>query len=217
MGGFGSGRPAGHGRQTVESCRSLDVNRLHNDGCLDDGWCGIWQWTHEGETSASLIISAEADRLHLSYRVYAGGGWQDVRQTLRIVRVPCHLGGDRPYFLCPMAEGVGCGRRVAKLYAVGRSFLCRHCHRLAYRSQQENELVRAVRRATKVRQRLGGAPDPAAGFPERPKGMWRRTYDRLLDRAIAAELRADAVFFAQAERLLARIDEAERKEPPKAA
>ncbi len=29
MGGFGSGRPGGFGRDTVESCRSIDVSRLH--------------------------------------------------------------------------------------------------------------------------------------------------------------------------------------------
>ena len=29
MGGFGSGRPGGSGRNTVEASRSIDVNRLH--------------------------------------------------------------------------------------------------------------------------------------------------------------------------------------------
>ena len=29
MGGIGSSRPGGIGRDTVESCRSIDVNRLH--------------------------------------------------------------------------------------------------------------------------------------------------------------------------------------------
>ena len=40
MGGFGSGRPGGSGRGTVESCRSIDVNRLHREGCLAPGWWG---------------------------------------------------------------------------------------------------------------------------------------------------------------------------------
>jgi len=34
VGGLGSGRPSGSGRDTVEACRSLDVNRLHREGCL---------------------------------------------------------------------------------------------------------------------------------------------------------------------------------------
>ena len=38
MGGFGSGRPSGQGgRDKVEECRSLDVNRLHREGCLRRG------------------------------------------------------------------------------------------------------------------------------------------------------------------------------------
>ncbi len=43
MGGIGSGRPSGSGRDTVEACRSLDANRLHREGCLPAGWVGGWQ------------------------------------------------------------------------------------------------------------------------------------------------------------------------------
>ena len=49
MGGFGSGRPSGSGRDTVEACRAIDVNRLHKAGCLRAGWAGGWQWTRDGE------------------------------------------------------------------------------------------------------------------------------------------------------------------------
>ena len=89
MGGFGSGRPSGSGRGKVESCRSLDANRLHKAGCLLPGWWGGWQWTSNGEKVASIMLRAEADRLHLSYRVRIGGGeWEDVAETVRIVRAP---------------------------------------------------------------------------------------------------------------------------------
>jgi hypothetical protein len=43
MGGFGSGRRSGSGRDTVEACRSLDVNRLHRASCLHAGSIGSWQ------------------------------------------------------------------------------------------------------------------------------------------------------------------------------
>src|SRR6478609_10033963 len=94
MGGFGSGRPSGSGRSTVEACRSIDVNRLHREGCLRSGWVGGWQWKREGENVASINLRSEADRLHLSYRVRLyGGDREDVTETVRMVRVPCRFGG----------------------------------------------------------------------------------------------------------------------------
>jgi len=213
MGGFGSGRPSGSGRDIVEASRSIDVNRLHKTGCLCSGWVGGWQWTREGERVAWINLRANADWLYLSYRVRIGGGdWDDVSEAVRIVRVPCRFGGDRPYFICPgVVNGVACNRRVARLHAAGSYFLCRHCYRLAHASQSEGQSDRALRRANKIRQRLGGDPGMAAPFPPKPKGMWWRTYDRLRVRAFDDEMRADQAFALQAERLLPRIDTPKRR------
>ena len=208
MGGFGSGRPSGTGRDKVEACRSIDVNRLHKMGCLRDGWAVGWRWMSDGEKVASINLRADADRLHLSYCVRIGGGeWEGVVETVGIVHAPCRFGGMRPYFICPgVVNGVACGRRVAKLHCAARYFLCRHCCRLAHASQSEGARDSALRRANKIRQRLGGEPDLVAPFPPKPRGMWRRTYVRLRDQAFAAEMRADEAFALRAERLLARID-----------
>jgi hypothetical protein len=216
MGGFGSGRPSGSGRDTVEACRAIDVNRLQKTGCLSAGWSGGWQWTRDGEKVAWINLRAEADRLHLAYRVrIAGGEWQDVEEAVRIVRVPCRLGGARSYFICPgVVNGLACGRRIAKLHGPGRYFLCRHCYRLAHTSQSEREWDRALRRANKIRQRLGGDPGMAAPFPKKPKGMWRRTYERLREQAFEEEMLADEAFAISAERLLARIGNPKRKRTP---
>jgi hypothetical protein len=213
MGGFGSGRPSGSGRAKVEASRSIDVNRLHKMGCLRPGWSGGWQWTRDGERIASINLRAEADRLHLSYRVrIAGGEWEDVAETVPIVRVPCRFGGARPYFICPgVVNGVACGGRVAKLHGPRHYFLCRHCYRLAYASQSEGAWDRALRRANKIRQRLGGDPGMAAPFPQKPKGMWQRTYERLYEKAFEAETLADEAFSLRAQRLLARVDSPKRK------
>jgi len=213
MGGFGSGRPSGFGRDKVEHCRSIDVNRLHREGCLRAGWSGGWQWSRDGEKVASINLRAEVDRLHLSYRVRSPGSeWQDVDETVRIIRKHCRFGGTRPYFICPgVLSGLSCARRVAKLYGAGRYFVCRHCYRLSYASQSEGEWDRAVRRAGKIQQRLGGEPYARDMFPKRPKGMWRRTYERLRQRALMTEMLADEAFERQAERLLARIPKPGRK------
>ena len=211
MGGFGSGRPSGSGRMKVEACRSLDVNRLHREGCLRTGWAGGWQWSRDGEQVASIGARTENDRLHLTYRVRIGGEWEDVAESVRIVRVACGFGGSRPYFACPgVVNGIACGRRVGKLYGPGRYFLCRRCYRLAHASQSEDPMDRALRRANGIRKRLGGDPGMAEPFPPRPKGMWRRTYERLSERAFEAEMQADEAFALRAEQLLARIDQPKR-------
>jgi hypothetical protein len=213
MGGFRSGRPSGSGRKTVDAWRSIDVNWLQREGCLRPGYSGGWQWTRDGERVAWIQLRRGGDLLRLSYRVRLGGGdWEDVEEAVRIVRVPCRLGGSRAYFVCPgVVNGIACGRRVAKLYGAGRYFLCRHCYRLAHTSQSEGAWDRALRRANKIRQRLGGDPDIAAPFPKRPEGMWRQTYQHLREQAFEAEMRADEAYALRVGRLLARVDKSNRK------
>jgi hypothetical protein len=194
MGGLGSTRWAWIStKDTVESNRRLDINRLRKAGCLQPGYSGSWEWKQDGARVAWIQFRREGDRLVLSYRIRRHGGeWQDVKQPTPIVWRPCRLGGARPYFVCPgIVNRIACGRRVAKLYGAGTYFLCRHCYRLAYASQREDRYDRALRRANKIRMRLGGEPGMASGFPARPKGMHRETYERLQSAALNAEILAE--------------------------
>jgi len=159
MGGFGSTRwRSTRTRDAIEANRSLNINRLNQAGCLKPDYWGSWQWTRDGERVAWIQLRQDGDLLRLSYRIRQhGGDWQDVEQPTPIVWTPCRFGGSRPYFACPgVVKGIACGRRVLKLYGAGRYFLCRHCYRLAYASQRENRYDRALRRANKIRIRLGG-------------------------------------------------------------
>jgi len=112
------------------------------------------------------------------------------------------FGGERPWFVCSVASnGVYCGRRVTKLYGAGRLFACRHCYRLAYASQQESAHQRGLGKSQKIRMQLGGSPNMLEEFPEKPKGMHWRTYERWRRVHDAAEERSTIGLMGFVERL----------------
>jgi hypothetical protein len=192
MGGPGSGRwKKDRARKTVDSCLMLDVNQLRDKGCLRPGWSSTCQWIL-GTDVFSINLRAEAERLHLSYTVRVGGGeWEDTAQFIPIVHLPCRFGGSRAYFICPgPGDRPDCGRRVNKLHLSRSYFLCRRCNQLAYASQYEQPWQRALRRANKLKQRLGIDVD-AEPFPHKPKGMWVRTFGYRLNEIQQAEILAN--------------------------
>jgi hypothetical protein len=114
-----------------------------------------------------------------------------VAETIRILHLRCRFGGSRPLLVCPgPGDGTDCGRRITKLHLSRRYFLCRRCNKLAYRSQYEQTWQRALRRANKLKQRLGIDVGIGEPFPEKPKGMWARTFDHLLAEMLEAEILA---------------------------
>ena len=94
-----------------------------------------------------------------------------------------HLGGLRWWFVCPHLD-----RRVRKLYLPlgGRHFWSRRAYELAYASQRETKFDRAFRRARKLRLRLGAAAADDE-CPDKPPRMRWATYNRLMDRLVAAD------------------------------
>lgn len=100
-------------------------------------------------------------------------GGQRLRQTLPLTQTQCAFGGARLWFCCPNGR---CGRRCATLYLGGRSFLCRRCLGLAYRTQHEQADGRLLLKAERIWRRLGC---DFGDEPQRPKGMHRRTFERL--------------------------------------
>lgn len=212
MGGLGSGRSGGGGKVTAEACRWIDVNRLRKEGVLSVGWSGSWDWKRNGERVSSISMRGGEDLIVLFYRSRIGSeDWQDVEEPIPIRWMPCRYGGRRPYFVCPgIVNGVACRRQVVKLYCARRYYLCRHCYRLTHASRNEDRCDRALRRANKIRMRLGGEPGYEAMIPRRPRGMWRKTYDRLFKAVIDNETLADERLARLASRLL-DLDERLRK------
>jgi hypothetical protein len=166
-------RYAGGGKNTVESCRSVDVLRWNKLGYLRSPRRFSWAWTRDGKQVASINVETYRHSVTLKYRSRSHGqDWSDVEQRVAIEWTPCRFGGERPWFVCSAASnGVYCGRSVTKLYGVGRLFACRHCYRLAYASQQESSHQRGLGKSQKIRMRLGGSPNMLEAFPEKPKGI----------------------------------------------
>lgn len=174
MGGFNSGRHGG--KNTTADMRTLDVRKLQRDGLLKPERFIQLTWSRNGKTEANIDMQVHTDRVTLDYRQRdRGGEWQAMNYPVRLAWTVCHYGGQRAWWICP---AVGCGRRVAVLYG-GSVFACRHCQKLAYKSQRETPDDRATRRANKLRERLGwqaGILNHAGG---KPKGMHWQTFWRM--------------------------------------
>ncbi len=180
MGGVGSGRHLQFGARTTDECHSLDVRRLKREGALSAGGNCRITWLRRDVVTGWADIQSEPGRLILKYRRRdrEAGESQAQCYPIQLDTTPCHMGGERHWFLCPAR---GCGRRVAILYG-GSVFACRHCHRLAYPSQREKPWDRAARRATRIRGKLGWPGGILVdGHREKPKGMHWRTYERLYE------------------------------------
>jgi hypothetical protein len=181
LGGAGSGGWYRFDKKTTtEECQTIDVRHLHRNGLLRTGRSFSLRWSQAGNQIGSIGgVAHDDDRVTFFYRhrnAGSGGDWEDVRETVALEWTACNFGGERPWFICP---GANCGRRVAVLYGPGKYFLCRQCYDLRYESQREDKTHRALRRAQKIRERLGGSANMMEPFPERPKGMHHKTYMRL--------------------------------------
>jgi hypothetical protein len=71
-------------------------------------------------------------------------------------------------------------KRVAILYGSGKYFFCRHCYQLTYDSSNTSPLQRIFDKANKLKERLGGHAGISYPIAERPKGMHRATYKRIV-------------------------------------
>ncbi|GAB3471305.1 hypothetical protein [Azotobacter salinestris] len=187
-------------KAATEDYRALDVRALHQAGVLAPGWREGWHWKRRGAVVATIGIEAESrDRVRLRYQVTVRGERQAKDYSVPVTWTPCHLGGERPWFLCPC-----CGRRVAKLY-LQSVFACRHCLRLNYASQQANKRDRASERSLELRRALGcreGFLIRPAELIRKPKGMHWRTFERKIEQLKQVDARA----LAEARAMLASIE-----------
>ena len=191
MGGLGSGSwYRSNTKALTNNYSSLDVHYLNRENLLYPGCAGSLMWQRDGEQQASISFQVDPGQLILSYKFrYPSEDWENVRETVTLTSTPCHYGGDRPWFRCPgVVNNVLCDRRVSKLYARSHYFLCRHCSKLTYPSQNVTPEHRAITRSQSIRRQLGGSANLLVPFPWKPKNMHWTRYWRLRDRETKAEL-----------------------------
>ena len=145
MGGSGSGRLYVIGaKETVEDYLQIDIRRWNRESLLDVGRRFTWIWTSPRGDRATISVASHRGYVQLNYRQQRPGQeWETRDYPVDISYTPCHLGGARPWFLCPYAV---CNRRVAKLYC-SNYFSCRNRLDLAYPRQREEAYNRAARKA----------------------------------------------------------------------
>jgi hypothetical protein len=185
--------------QTVDGTRSLKISELKRHGQLSVGKPRPWFWRKEGgELTRHVILDYERVRDGELEIIF---DYRDAfrRQRVPIVTTVCNYGGSRPWFRCL------CGRRVGVLFDGVSAFVCRQCLGLGYACQQQAPRYRPMLRAQSIRRRLGGDGSLMDPFPERPRYMHRKTYEKLRRKGIAVEKRAISVIGGGLSRNLSRL------------
>lgn len=181
MGGYGSGRRWGGNTTKVEDASCLNVNRMVKlDVIAEDRYkWGRWVWSsvRTGKETSSIgyrLDTTDMNDPHIRLEYMLTN--QDIKMdyVVKLSRSKQKLGGYRWWFICPVS-----GRRVAKLYLPygARYFAARQVYNLKYESQSEDYRHRHLRKLWKVKDKIGGELAPL-----RPKGMHKRTFDRLIDK-----------------------------------
>jgi hypothetical protein len=199
---WGAGRPGW--KRKAEQSMAFDVRQIARKGLLKPG-AFSWHWSNNYEEhvgSVGVRVAGDTGRVVLSYQwTPYNSEPRQVECSLWIERTPCNYGGVRPWFLCP-----SCGRRCAVVYfgAPSGRYACRHCVRVAYLSQCDDEMGRLWRKQRKIERQLAGGAGEWNRW-QKPKGMHQQTFDRLRKQIWELEIRRDEVFEVQATSLLRRL------------
>lgn len=189
MGGSGSGRSAT--RPLAEYSRRLDIGWMLRKGYAKDGALisGTLHWHLGDESAGSISYTAnlcdpDNASLELHYSRGREGERENVSQYIRLCHTRPTYGGRRWWMICPYR-----GHRVLKLYMPSGAdrFASARVWRLAWRSQRIAAADRPFEAMFRLQRKLGGEQGWEAGLARKPKGMWRRTYDRHWERYMALD------------------------------
>lgn len=167
MGGIGSGARRSTHIGNVEDMLVLDIRSLRRLGVIAPGECVIdtVHWSIGSVSASSARLRIDLSDIERGGVMAISGEMPDgtIKQHVAIEMVPSQFGGHRCYFTCPVIA-----RRCEVLYYARGRFASREAQRLSYAVQGMNEVSRARRKATKLRNRLCGS-----GGQPRPRGRNR--------------------------------------------
>ncbi len=180
-------RPANYFVRKCEARPSVDLAYLKRHGLLASGLPSTLTWSRGGQPTGQITVLGVERGVRLRYRLREPGGeWQEIDELIPFVWTATRFGSRRQWLQCPK-----CLRPCRILYG-GTRFRCRCCHGLRYSSQYEPPGLGGVDQANKIRRRLGdkdGSAFDGDPFPEKPKGMHWKTYQRLEARYEELQLR----------------------------
>ena len=185
MGGYGSGRQGG--RPLADEALFIEIDwmvrtRKAVPGSLKNG---TLSWTCRGKESGWIGYKCDMRdpenaslTLRFTVTICSTGEKHNYEQRVRLSSTSPHFGGRRWWMHCPAN-----GSRVGKLYCPAgyEKFASRTAWGLGYQSQRVAHRDRLFEKLFRLQNKLGcdqGWESPLY----RPKGMWKRTYERHLRR-----------------------------------
>ena len=134
-------------RRTVEESKPITTKFLNKHHYFNGGVRrGGIDWSRNGEKTGSIsfvVSTVEGDeyiRFQYTHTDRHSTEKTELDYRARLDWTPCHFGGRRWWFICPLVlNDRACYRRVGVLY-LGNSkyFGCRHCYNLTYESCKES-------------------------------------------------------------------------------
>jgi len=138
-------------KTTVEQATQLSIFKLKEFGLLEGYHFTTLTWTRRlsgKKSSVGLVVDVTGEPyIKVNYTITdrSTGEKTDYDYKISLTTTPCHFGGVRYWFICPLSvNGVYCGRRTGTLYLAsgGNYFGCRHCYNLSYESRNELRFAR---------------------------------------------------------------------------
>lgn len=210
MGGYGSGRQKGGSGARLDDGLRLDINKLFRDRLIGlNMWKSgqlTWSIVETGEHVASVgyeINTLRPDdmwlRLHYTQTSCFSDSPNKRDYKIRLIASRPYYGGKRLWFICPIT-----GQKASVMYSSGSSrwFASRHAYRAGYHSQSKGLIDRAIDKAWRLKDKLGGEH-----YYIRQKGVHTRTHERLMEKILEQEEITDnmlAVYLSHADALCSK-------------